>query len=212
MLTLKPHPALLIVDMQNDFCHHSGTFAKMGMDISNMNAVILPIKKLLDLFRSQHRPVLFTRLALKEDYSDAGLAVERMPEVAELKGFIRGTWDYEIVDELKPKEDEVGKDIFVVDKTRTNGFYGTDLAARLRGLGVEQLVVCGVGTNVCVESTVREALSHDFYVIVPREATATLTKEMQQASLVNMGWFGEVSSLDEVVEALGSRDKAEKKV
>lgn len=207
MLSLKAHPALLVVDMQNGFCHTSGTFAKLGMDVSNMDAVIPSIARLVALFHSQKLPVIFTRLGFNEDYSDAGIMLEqRFSAIKDTKGFVRGTWDAEVVDGLKPSGGETGADkkVVVIDKTRNTAFHGTGLAERLRGMGIDQLIICGVGTNVCVESTVRDAMTNDFWVVVPTDGTATLTKEMHEASLSGMSWFGELASVDEVVDALGS--------
>ena len=128
-----------------------------------------------------------------------------MPVLKEVKAFIRGGWDAEIVDELKPPSPPaVGEDgVIVLDKTQNSAFWKTGLEERLRGMGVDQVIVSGVGTNVCVEATVRDAFANSFWAVVVADATATLTKEAKRASLDTMTWFADVvGTVEEVEEAL----------
>ncbi|KAJ9602036.1 hypothetical protein H2200_013396 [Cladophialophora chaetospira] len=178
-LTLSTHPALLIIDMQNGFLHPSGTFGTLGLDTSRLRAVVPAINNLRSLAHSLSIPVFFTRLAWNEDYSDSGILLTSVPygEAArQVKGFIRGTWDVEVVDELAPQEGEV-----VIDKTRHTAFYDTSLESELQRRGVDQLIVTGVGTNVCVESTVRDAVTRGWHCVLVEGATATLDEEEEKA-------------------------------
>jgi ureidoacrylate peracid hydrolase len=160
--------------------------------------VVEPIGRLLGAARSVGIPVFFTRYSLNEDYSDAGLLLELFPAIKGTGGMVRETWDADVVDELKPKQGER-----VVDKTRYSAFYDTDLEPQLRELGVDTLIVCGVTTNICVESTVRDAFFRDIRVVVPSDGTAAVTAELHEGALRDFEYgFGRVSTVDELAEAL----------
>lgn len=117
---------------------------------------------------------------------------------------IRDSWDAAVVDELAPREGEV-----VLDKTRYSAFYKTDLEERLRSLGIETLIVCGVTTNICVESTVRDAFFRDIRVVVPSDATAAVTPELHEGALRCFEYgFGQVATVAEIEEALGAAAEA----
>ena len=199
MVSLKSKPALLIIDMQNGFCHPSGTFAKMGLNISNHSVVIPAIQQLRSLVRKRGLPVIYTRICFKPDYSDSGLIGETVPGLKEMHGFVRGSWDAAVVIELSPDE-TTGE--MTIDKTRNTAFWRTALEQKLEQLGVDQLIIAGVGTNVCVESTVRDAFTNGWRAVVVSDATATLTVEEHEASLQAMKWFGEIATLAEVEVAL----------
>lgn len=100
---LKSHPALLIIDMQNGFCHPEGCFGKLGMPLSNHLAIVPIINKLRAASHAASTPVIFTRLCYNENYSDAGVQMEELPQIKELRGLIRGTWDADVLDELTPQ-------------------------------------------------------------------------------------------------------------
>lgn len=196
---LKSHPALLIIDMQNGFCHPEGCFGKLGMPVSNHLAIVETINRLREASHAAKIPVIFTRLCYNEDYSDAGVQMEDLPQIKELRGLVRGTWDAEILDELVP---DTNRGEIVVDKTRNSAFFKTDLEDMLRSRGVNQLLCTGVGSNVCVESTVRDGVSRDFYCKTLSDATAALTMEDHNASMKNLAWFGGVSSATDILRAL----------
>ena len=106
---------LLVIDMQNGFCHDDGSFGgAMGLDISPLKESISGCVKLLETARKNEYPIAFTRYIYKEDYSDGGVLVDDlMPGLAEVESLKAGTWDIEILDELTPNEGET-----VVDKNR----------------------------------------------------------------------------------------------
>lgn len=200
---LKSHPALLIIDMQNGFCHPDGCFGKLGMPVSNHLAIVETINELRAASHAAEIPVIFTRLCYNEDYSDAGVQMEELPQIKELRGLIRGTWDAEVLNELAP---DTSRGEVVVDKTRSSAFFKTDLKDMLRGRGVNQLLCTGVGSNVCVESTVRDGVARDFYCKTLSDATATLAMEDHNASMKNLAWFGGVTLADDVLRALKQRE------
>lgn len=201
---LKSHPALLIIDMQNGFCHPDGCFGKLGMPVSNHLAIVPAINKLRAASHAAKMPVIFTRLCYNEDYSDAGVQMEEQPQIKELRGFVRGTWDADVLDELAP---DTTRGEVVIDKTRNSAFFKTDLGDVLRSRGVNQLLCTGVASNVCVESTVRDGVAMDYYCKTLSDATATLTMEDHNACMRNMVWFGGVVSADEVLRALEQRQE-----
>lgn len=199
---LKSHPLLLILDMQNGFCHPSGSFSAIGMPTTRQAAIIPSINHLRELCRTHHIPIFYTQTAFAADYSDAGIAEDELPGLKDAKGFIRGTWDAEIVEELKPLPEEV-----VVQKTRNNAFWRTGLEERLAERGVDQIIATGVATNVCVESTVREARSYGFHALTVSDGTATLSDQMQEASMVNLRFFGGTVTIRELEAELRERDQ-----
>ena len=200
-LRLKGSPALLIIDMQNGFCHPDGSFANMGLPTGRHLSIVPAISTLRSTFRERGYPIIYTREGWNAEYSDSGILLDgaMFAPLKDMRGLIRGTWDFEIIDELAPDESE--REI-VLDKTRNTAFWGTDLAQMLQDLGVNQLVATGVGTNVCVESTVRDAITNGFHTVTVSDATATLSNEEHQASLKSLQYFGGCATLEELQVAI----------
>ncbi len=149
----RSHTALIVVDMQNAYCHERGSLARQGFDVFSCRAVIGNVKRVIDICRGQDIPILFLYLAFEQNYRDGGAMVHQIwPFFKEKEGLLDGTWDAAIVDELKPLPGDP-----VIRKTRYSGFSGTDLDYQLRYMRMETLIICGVTTNICVESTVRDA-------------------------------------------------------
>lgn len=196
--------ALLIVDMQNGFCHPEGSFAKMtkerGLGIEMCRAAVPQVGKLLKSARNAGVPVIFTRYVYHPGYVDGGVLLEKYPQMAELGSLASDSWDAELVDELKPLDSE-----YVIDKSRYSSFYGTRLEPILNGLRVRFLVICGVTTNICVETTVRDASQRDYHVWVPHEATGELTRARHENALEIMNYgFAWVVSVDDVISSWSS--------
>lgn len=199
-MNLGDRPALIVIDMQNGFCDAKGFMNKIGLGYEPSAAAIEPINRLLAAAREAEIPVFFTRYSLNEDFSDAGLLLEVFPGIAEAKGMVRGTWDADITSELEPRLGEV-----VIDKTRYSAFYDTDLEEQLRDLGVDTLIVCGVTTNICVESTVRDAFFRDIRVVVPSDGTAAVTPQLHEGALADFEYgFGTVTTVAELEAALAA--------
>jgi ureidoacrylate peracid hydrolase len=198
MLNLGQRPALIIIDMQNGFCTPEGFMARIGLGYENAASVIAPVARLLAAAREAGIPIFQTRYTLKPDYSDAGLLNEMYPTMKDSGGMVEQTWDNAIIDELEPREGEV-----VIDKTRYSAFVGTDFGDRLAELDVDTLIVCGVTTEICVESTVRDAFARDIRIIVPSDATqAADTQRHEDALRVIAYGFGTVTTVAELEEAL----------
>ena len=204
MIRLKSQPALVVVDMQNGFCHPEGSFSKFGRPTSNQRAIIPTINKLREACHANGLPVFFLQMEFNSDYSDSGLLLEGNSELKELKHVVRGSWDAQIIDELAPDYQNTRE--IVVQKTRNTAFWRTDFEQQLQAQGVNQLLVTGVGTNVCVESTVRDAWTNGWHVLTLSDATATLSEEDHQASLRNLKYFGGTVTSQEVLDALAQRE------
>jgi ureidoacrylate peracid hydrolase len=137
----------------------------------------------------------------RSDHTDAGIIFhEIMGGVAESQALVSNTWDAQIVDELEPEPRD-----YRIHKTRFSGFYGTQLEPLLRSLRVETLVVCGVTTNICVESTVRDAAQRDYRCFVPRDAVGEVDRAMHDAGLRVMEYaFARLVDVDDVRGAWAS--------
>lgn len=188
--------ALLVVDMQNAFCTDQGSMAQIGLDIGMLKAAVEPCRRVIQAARSIGVPIIFTRYIYRPDYSDGGILVKYLlPALGESNHLAAGTWDVEIVDDLKPHKDD-----YVVDKNRPSSFYATGLEPILNGLDVDSVVVCGVTTNCCVETTVRDASQRDYKTFVVSDATGELEKERHDFAINTMGFlFAEVVGVDDLV-------------
>ena len=163
--------ALVIIDMQRDFLEPGGFGETLGNNVSLLDAAVKPCAAVLDAARRRKMLVVHTREGHRPDLSDAPKAkVERGEPQLRIgaKGpmgriLIRGEPGHDIVAKLYPKEGEA-----VVDKPGKGAFYATDLHAILQNRGIESLIVCGVTTEVCVHTTVREANDRGFKLPRPR--------------------------------------------
>jgi ureidoacrylate peracid hydrolase len=198
MARIGNKPALIIVDMQNGFCHVDGSMQKSGLDHTACAAIIGNISHLVNAWRAADLPVVWTRYCLHADYSNAGRLFDLFPGMKSAAAIVNGTWDAALVTELQPQPDEI-----VVDKTRYSAFHSTDLADRLRDVGTDTIVVCGVTTNICVEGTARDGFALDFHIVVVEDGTASVTPALHEGALRNITYgFGEVKSVSELIESI----------
>jgi ureidoacrylate peracid hydrolase len=171
--------ALLVVDMQNGFCHPEGSFANTGMGLEGAQEAVRNAAVAMAQARRAALPVVFTRHLYRPGRADEGRALKQSsPALAGVNGLAKGTWDADIVDELG-----CGPNDLVVDKVRFDAFQWTSLEPLLRGLGVDDLAVCGVVTNICVETTVRSAFMRDFPVTLLADCCAAATRRLHELSL-----------------------------
>ncbi len=195
--------ALVIIDMQNAFVSSDGSCAKRGRNVERNQGTVEPIRQLAEAFRRVRAPVVFTKMWFRPDYADAGLMAELSPTAKAFGFCVAGSWDAEIIAELAPAECD-----YIVTKNRFSAFYNTDLETLLRGLKVEALVVTGVATNICVESTIRDAFFRDYHVLLPRETTSSFTEEMESASLTTVGVsFAKIVTVADVLSALRGQQR-----
>ncbi|HDR89324.1 MAG TPA: cysteine hydrolase [Bacteroidetes bacterium] len=185
ILKLNPSKAaLLVIDMQKFFLDpDSPSFTCGGM------AIIPKIKQLVTVFRKTGRPVIFTRHVHHPDLIDAGIMEWWWEGMC-----IEGSPDSEIHHELEPLPNEK-----VILKHRYSAFYNTDLETILRCLGIEDMVITGIMTNMCCESTARDAYYRDYRVHFPADGTGSINEEMHLASLLNLAFgFARVTTADEI--------------
>ena len=174
--------ALLVVDLQNAFCRPEGSFARRGLEIEGIAQVVDRCRSLVEHAERSGWLVVVTRLVYPPDYRDAGLLVDRNPEIRTLGAYREGSFDAELVAELQP----FAGNALVIRKSRYDPFCRTRLEAELRAREVGELVVCGVTTNVCVESTVRSAHDLDFPVRIVEDAMASYDRALHLASIETM--------------------------
>jgi ureidoacrylate peracid hydrolase len=212
-LRLKPsETAVVVVDMQNAYATEGGYVDIAGFDVSGAAGAIVKTKTVLDAARAAGVTVIFFQNGWDKDYVEAGTpgspnwhksnALKTMRARPELAGTLlaKGTWDYAIVDELKPQPGDI-----VIPKTRYSGFFNTNIDSVLRARGIRNLVFTGVATNVCVESSLRDAFHLEYFGVVLEDATHHLGPDfIQQASLYNIEkFFGWVSTVADFCGAIG---------
>ncbi len=174
--------ALLVIDMQNYF-----------LDITH--DILGNVKRLITAFRKRKLPVVFTQHTHKNIEVDGGLLVQWWGRES-MEVFSPGKWEWEIINEIKPLPNE----IVINDKTRYSAFYKTSLEAILRKEKVEEIVICGVMTNYCCETTARDAFNRDFKVFFVEDATATDDPFLHQATLCNLAsGFATIVSTKEII-------------
>jgi nicotinamidase-related amidase len=171
--------ALLVVDMQNGFCHPDGSFPKIGRGLEDAMDAVANAAIAVGQARKAGVPVVFTRHVYRPGRPDEGAALIRnSPELAGVSGLAAGGWDAEVCAELG-----CGPDDLVVDKVRFDAFQWTSLEPLLRGLGVTALIICGVVTNICVETTARSAFMRDFPVTLLADCCAAKTRRLHELSI-----------------------------
>ena len=191
--------ALLVVDMQNGMCKPEGSHARLGLDITMLAGAIAPCAELINATRAAGALVAYSHLAYAPDYSDGGFIVrEIMPNIATAEVCPRGSWDAEIVEELTPKPDDI-----VIEKSRMSSFMGTNLETRLRDRGIDTLLVCGVTTNMCIESTVRDASQLDFRTFLVCDAVGEVDPVRHKNAMSSMEFlFAKLITTAEVIAGL----------
>ena len=205
------HCALLIIDMQRDFLEPGGFGEMLGNDVSQLRRTIEPNRRLLAAWRAAGLPALHTREGHRPDLSDLPPAKKVRGRGATTIGdagpmgriLVRGEAGHDIVPELYPEPGEP-----VIDKPGKGAFHATDLHSILQHQDVKQLVVTGVTTEVCVNTTVREANDRGYDCLVLEDCVASYFPEFQKAALAMVkaqgGIFGWVSDSRHFLEALST--------
>jgi biuret amidohydrolase len=203
--------ALIVIDMQRDFLEPGGFGEALGNDVSRLNAAVEPCRRLMAAARQRGLLVMHTREGHRADLSDApraklerGAPHQRIGAQGPMgRILIRGEAGHDIVPALCPLPGEP-----VIDKPGKGAFFATDLHAILHNAGIENLLVCGVTTEVCVHTTVREANDRGYRCIVPGDCCASYFPEFHEVALrmiaAQGGIFGWVSDSQRVLSALGA--------
>ena len=220
-LNAKPEPvevdfaraAILVVDMQNAFASKGGMLEIAGVDISGAPQVVHAIREVLGAARAGGIPVVYLQMGYKPDLSNGGgpgspnphkeFSLRLMASRPELRGKLltEGTWNFALVDELSPQPGDL-----VVVKTRYSGFAGTDLHVQLRARGIQYLFFTGIATNVCVESTLRDAYFLDYWPILLVDGSmAAGDRSIYDATVFNVeSFFGWTMESKELIKSLES--------
>ena len=201
--------ALVMIDMQRDFVEPGGFGEMLGNDVSLLRSSIEPCKEVLETARKMGLFVIHTREGHRPDLADLPTAKKERGHLKTGIGdvgpmgriLVRGEVGHDIIPELYPIEGEP-----VVDKPGKGAFYDTDLLGILRNRNIKTLIVCGVTTEVCVHTTVREANDRGFDALVPEDCTASYFPEFKRVALEMVkaqgGIFGWVSDSDRVIKGL----------
>jgi nicotinamidase-related amidase len=201
--------AIVVIDMQRDFLEPGGFGETLGNDVSLLQKAVKPCRALLDAARKKGIFIIHTREGHRPDLSDAPRAkVERGVPSLRIGAsgpmgriLVRGEVGHDIVKELYPLPSEP-----VIDKPGKGAFYATDLGSILQNRGIEALIVCGVTTEVCVHTTVREANDRGYRCIVPGDCCASYFPEFHEVALrmikAQGGIFGWVSDSTRILAAL----------
>lgn len=201
--------ALVIIDMQKDFLEPGGFGEALGNDVSQLHSAIAPCKALLAMARKTGMFVIHTREGHRPDMSDApeakvergkpGLRIGSVGPMGRI--LICGEQGQDIIPDLYPIAGEP-----VIDKPGKGAFYGTDLQCILLNKGIKTLIICGVTTEVCVHTTVREANDRGYRCIVPADCCASYFPEFHEVGLrmikAQGGIFGWVSDSTKIISAM----------
>ena len=203
--------ALIVIDMQRDFLLPGGFGESLGNDVDQLLKVVPPLADLIAAARAAGIMVVHTREGHEPDLSDCppaklnrGAPSKRIGDDGKYgRILIRGEYGHDIVDELSPIDGEV-----VIDKPGKGAFYATDLHSILHNHHIESLIVCGVTTEVCVHTTVREANDRGYRCIVPGDCCGSYIPEFHEVGLrmiaAQGGIFGWVTDSRRLITALGS--------
>jgi ureidoacrylate peracid hydrolase len=197
---------LLVVDMQNGFCHPEGARAKaFGVDAIAMPRASIPnVIDMMRMCRSAGVRITLTRQVHYPD--DQARKRRRIPSHLDRRGVKlelcwRGTWDSELIDEIKA---EVRPEDDIIIKHRASAFYNTPLEAELRIKGIQVLIVTGTTTSFCIDSTIRDAYMRDYDVLVPAECVSDTDQAAHEAVLASTDRFhGVVTTTADIAKALG---------
>jgi nicotinamidase-related amidase len=202
--------AIVMIDMQRDFLEPGGFGESLGNDVSLLNAAVGPCRALLETARRKGILIIHTREGHRPDLSDAPRAkVERGAPSMRIGApgpmgriLIRGERGHDLIEALSPRKGEP-----VIDKPGKGAFYATELGPILHHKGIETLIVCGVTTEVCVHTTVREANDRGYKCLVPGDCCASYFPEFHEVGLrmikAQGGIFGWVTDSTRLLTALG---------
>jgi ureidoacrylate peracid hydrolase len=201
------YPALLVIDMQNGFCAPGGSYEEYGSSIgANLKAyrkIIPNVARVIATCREVKIPVFYTEQVREASGIDLYTRLHRIipsrrAEFLRIPACVRGTWDAEIIDELRPVEVD-----HIVVKRRDSSFQDTELDLWLRSAYVDTLIITGVDTGICVDNTLMDGFNLGYDIILVEDATASSWKGIAKATVMKVkGSYGWVLTTDKLVEML----------
>ena len=190
------HTAVLVIDVQNDFCAPGGhTEVNLGKDITDCQAVVDPIMRLVASARGAGAVVIWVKADYNRTYLSPPIHARQVARGVANAYCVAGTWGAELY-RVSPEDGDL-----VVEKHRHSAFIGTELEQILRDRGIRTVVVAGVQTHVCIESSLRDASARGYYVVVPADCVGSFDRELHDKTLrcVEMH-FGDVVGSNDLVE------------
>lgn len=191
--------------MQNGFVSKGGSYDLMGLNVSKYNDVVPSLKRLIAFCRQVKIPIFYSQAVREESGIDLLtrshriLPKSREERIKRRPICIRGSWDAEIVEELKPNFDD-----HVVIKRRDSVFQDTEVEVWLRSLGIDSIIFAGIDTSICVESSLRDAFNHGYDIILISDATSSNNLNHYNSTLDNIrNYYGLVMNLDEFIGISG---------
>jgi ureidoacrylate peracid hydrolase len=193
-LILKPKKsALLVIDMQNDFFN-----PKSPAYTENAKAIVPNLKRLVAMARKNKIPVIYTAHCHQDPKLDGGMTAQWWPDIRNKQSLVTGSKGAQIINQLKPSKSEK-----IIFKHRYSAFYNTDLEIYLRGLGVTDLIITGIMTGICVESTARDAFFRDFRVFIVCDATAAGEEDLHINSLRILAYaFAFITDTKQIIQMI----------
>ena len=174
--------ALLCLDFENDIVHPDGKVSGKGYaDFNKKNQTLTTVKKVQEQFRTAGLPIIHIRVGFSPSYLEQPKHSPLMGKAHEFEAFKLNSWGTEFMHEVAPIESEL-----IITKHRVGAFYGTGLELALRNIGISEVVLAGVATDMVVESTAREAHDRDFIVTILQDCCIAANREDHQRSLLNM--------------------------
>lgn len=207
--------ALVVVDMQNGFVSPEGSYGKLGMNISHYRSIIPKVRELIDYCRNVGIPIFYTEAVREASGIDLLTHVHILlpksrEETHNVPICIRGTWDGNTIDELKPTDED-----HLIIKRRDGAFQDTELRMWLQSLRVNTLIFCGVDTSICVETSLREAFNLGYDVMLISDATASGDQQHYKTTLERVGnYYGIALNFDrfkKMIDGMRRIDAAEAK-
>jgi ureidoacrylate peracid hydrolase len=206
--------ALIVVDMQNAYASKGGYLDLAGFDVSGATVVIDNVLAAIEVARANSMRIIYFKNGWDGSYLRAGGPSSPNQRKSNALKFMRanpqhfgkllakGSWDYELVDQLKPLESEI-----VIEKPRYSGFVSTDVDSILRSRDIQTLFFVGIALNVCVEATVRDAFGREYNSVVIKDCTMPAGPPgIGEATLYNIAkFYGWVSSLGDFTRSLGGQ-------
>jgi ureidoacrylate peracid hydrolase len=199
---------LLVVDMQNGFVSKGGSYDQLGMNTEEYRKIVPKTKELLDFCRANLIPVFFTEAIREPSGIDLLTRVHRLLPVTREERLkvpicVRGTWDAKTIDEIKPTDSD-----HVVIKRRDSAFQDTELRVWLQSERINTLIICGVDTSICVETSLRDAFNIGYDVILISDATASGINKHYETTLERVrDYYGLVMTVERFFRTVNSLKK-----
>ena len=187
------HTVILVVDMQNDYCHPEGAMARHGIHLISLDAMTEKLNSLTETAREAGAKVIFVKTT-HDEWTDSPVR-KALPRYQTMYLCKTDSWGAEFYG-VSPRPDDR-----IVTKHRFSAFLNTELDVILRAMEIKTVIVCGVATHVCVDCTARDAFQRDYFTVIPADCTTTSDPQLQESTLINLErHYGDITTSDEVIK------------